>query len=441
MALNETHDPRLQSWVESANSGRSDFPIQNLPWCIFRRRDRAEAHRAGVAIGDQVLDVAAALGAATLEGAPRESACLTRASVLNEFMAAGAQAWSATRLALSRALRRGAPQRRRLEQYLVPQSAVEYAVPAQIGDYTDFYASIYHATAVGRLLRPDNPLLPNYKWVPIAYHGRCSSIGVSGQEFPRPRGQILAPGAAAPVLSASRRLDYELELGIFIGQGQPPGLPIAIDAAESFVFGLCLLNDWSARDVQAWEYQPLGPFLAKNFATTISPWIVTLEALEPYREPWNRPAEDPQPLSYLDSPNVRSAGAIDIHLEVALESEVMRRSSSPPHTLARTNFRHSYWSVAQLLTHHAVNGCSLRPGDLIGTGTQSGPDPSEAGSLLELTRGGKEPIVLNDGETRRFLEDGDTVIMSAYCVRPGAARIGFGSVSGRVLPALPVSAA
>lgn len=438
--LNETHDPRLSSWVESGNRPGSDFPIQNLPFAVFRRAGSAEAFRGGVAIGDQIVDLAAALkanvfNAATVGKAAAEAAVSLANSELNELMAAGPQVWSALRLALSRALRQGSPQQATLQSCLVPQAEAQYKLPARIGDYTDFYTSIHHATAVGRLFRPDNPLLPNYRWMPIGYHGRSSSIAVSGQQFPRPSGQILPAGATAPIFAASRRLDYELELGVFIGPGNAPGSRIDIADAESHVFGLCLLNDWSARDLQAWEYQPLGPFLAKNFASTISPWIVTLEALEPYRVAWERPASDPQPLPYLDSPGMRSAGSIDVQLEVCLETETMRRDGRAPDRLSRSSFRHSYWTIAQMVAHHTVTGCNLQPGDLLGTGTQSGPKPDEAGSLLELSGGGKHPLNLPSGETRSFLEDGDAVIMRGYCESPNLARIGFGEVIGRVLPA------
>jgi fumarylacetoacetase len=308
-------------------------------------------------------------------------------------------------------------------------------LPARIGDYTDFYTSIHHAISVGRLFRPDNPLLPNYKWVPIGYHGRSSSIGISGQTFIRPSGQTMPPGATVPVFGPSQRLDYELELGVFVAGGNPLGEPIPIEAAESHVFGICLLNDWSARDLQAWEYQPLGPFLAKNFATTISPWVVTLEALAPFRCAWDRSPEDPQPLPYLESAANRSAGAIDITLEVLLLTEAMHRAGQPPVRLSLSNFRHAYWTIAQIVTHHAVNGCNLQAGDLLGTGTQSGPQASEAGSLLELTGGGRRPITLPNGETRTFLQDGDEVILRGWCEREGAVRIGLGEVRGKVLPA------
>jgi fumarylacetoacetase len=440
MALNETHDPGLQSWVASANVTGTDFTLQNLPLGVFRRADSSEPFRGGVAIGDQILDLAPALESGALSVSAAAAASAAAQPLLNEFMAAGPAAWSALRLALSRALRAGSPQRAALAPCLLPQAEAQYALPARIGDYTDFYTSIYHATAVGRLFRPDNPLLPNYKWLPVGYHGRCSSIAISGQQFARPHGQILAagPGAAAagaPKLAPSQRLDYELELGVFIGAGNALGSPIAIDAAESNVFGLCLLNDWSARDLQAWEYQPLGPFLGKNFATTISPWVVTLEALEPFRVAWTRPQGDPQPLAYLDSAAVRARGAIDLQLEVWLETEAMRRAGQKPWRLSHSNFRHAYWNIAQMLAHHSVNGCNLRPGDLLGTGTQSGPAPAEAGSLLELSHGGQHALALPDGETRRFLEDGDEVIMRGWCERAGAARVGFGDLVGRVLSA------
>jgi fumarylacetoacetase len=435
--INETHDPALRSWVESANVPAIDFPIQNLPFGVFRRRGSDEPFRGGVAIGDQIVDLAAAGKSGSLAGEAAVAAAACGEPALNAFMALGPEAWSALRLALSRALRLGAPDAGTLGACLVPQSEAEYAVPAQIGDYTDFYTSIHHATNVGRLFRPDNPLLPNYKWVPIGYHGRASTIGVSGQTFPRPIGQTMAPGGQTPDFGPSKRLDYELEIGVFIGVGNDRGERIALQEAERHVFGLCLLNDWSARDIQAWEYQPLGPFLSKNFASTISPWIITLEALAPYRLAWTRAEGDPQPLAYLDSPDMRDRGAIDIQLEVALETEAMVRERHPAARLACTSFKHSYWTVSQMVTHHTVNGCGLKPGDLLGSGTESGPTPEEAGSLLELTVGGKQPVQLPNGETRSFLEDGDTVILRAWCQKPGVARIGFGECRSTVLPAIP----
>jgi fumarylacetoacetase len=431
--LNETHDPLLTSWVQSANTGMTDFPIQNLPFCVFRQRGTAQAFRGGVAIGDQIVDLAA-LGDALIGSAQaaRSAAALGAQDQLNALMDAGPQAWSALRLALSRLLRADATPRPDL---LVAQLEAEYALPARIGDYTDFYTSIHHATAVGKLFRPDNPLLPNYKWVPIGYHGRSSTIQVSGNAFRRPRGQVRGNTDAAPSFVPSQRLDYELEVGIFVGGSNEQGEPIPVADAEQHVFGLCLLNDWSARDLQAWEYQPLGPFLSKNFASTISPWIVTLEALAPYRAAWQRAEADPQPLPYLDYPQLRSSGGFDIELEVLLETETMRREGQAPARLSQSNFRHSYWTVAQLLAHHTVNGCAMRPGDLLGSGTQSGPEAEEAGSLLELTVGGKQALTLPNGEQRVFLEDGDRIIMRGWAESSGHPRIGFGAVAGTVLPA------
>jgi len=434
-AVDATHDPALGSWVSSANDPRGDFPIQNLPLAVFRRAGSGEAFRGGVAIGDQVLDLGALAAARPFAGLAAQGLAAAARSTLNELMGQGAAPRAALRAALSEALRTGSAQAARLRALLVPQSAVEYAVPAEVGDYTDFYASIHHATAVGRLFRPDNPLLPNYKWVPIAYHGRASSLRVSGYDVGRPVGQVLPPGGAQPELAPTRRLDYELEVGIYIGRGNELGRPVPLAEAEEHVFGLCLLNDWSARDVQSWEYQPLGPFLAKNFATTVSPWIVTLEALAPYRAPWTRPSAEPPPLAYLDDAQVRRAGGFDLELEVWLDTARMRSSGLPPQRLSHANFRDSWWTVSQMVTHHTVNGCNLRPGDLLGSGTQSGPNPQEAGSLLELSAGGKRAIALAGGESRTFLEDGDRVTFRAWCARAGFARIGFGALTGTVLPA------
>ncbi|MES2759951.1 MAG: fumarylacetoacetase [Pseudomonadota bacterium] len=435
LELNETHAPSLTSWVESANLPGTDFPIQNLPFAVFRRAGSGEAFRGGVAIGDQIVDLglAAQCGALAPEARPLAAAC--GESSLNRFMAMGQDAWSSLRLALSRALREGADAGG-LAGCLVAQADAEYSVPARIGDYTDFYTSIYHATNIGKLFRPDNPLMPNYKWVPIGYHGRSSSIAVSGKAFARPLGQTMPAGATEPAFGPCQRLDYELELGIFVGAGNDSGRPISIDDAEAHVFGLCLLNDWSARDIQAWEYQPLGPFLSKNFATTISPWIVTLEALAPYRQPLLRPAGDPAPLPYLASSANREQGAIDIQLEVLLQTASMRRAGAAGARLCATSYKHAYWTVAQLLAHHTVNGCNLQPGDLLGSGTLSGPTLDQAGALIELTAGGKNPVQLPDGESRAFLEDGDSVILRGWCERPGSARIGFGECRATVLPAL-----
>jgi fumarylacetoacetase len=433
--INETHDPVMLSWVSSANASDSDFPIQNLPFAVFRCKGKAEPFRCGVAIGDQILDLAAASRVKVFQGAAAKAADAGSNDSLNELMAMGISYWSDLRLALSRALRINASEQHALTACLVPQREAEYDLPARIGDYTDFYTSIHHATNIGRQFRPDNPLLPNFKWIPIGYHGRCSSIGVSGQRFPRPVGQLKSPDMETPVLAACKRMDIELELGIFIGQGNDSGVPIPIGQAEQHVFGLCLLNDWSARDIQAWEYQPLGPFLAKNFATTLSPWVVTLEALEPYRLPFTRAESDPQPLAYLDSPSNRQQGCFDIRIEALIRTERMLLNGTPAFSLARTSYKYSYWTIAQLVTHHTVNGCNLRPGDLFGSGTMSGPTLEEAAALIELTVGGMNPIALPGGESRTWLEDGDTTILTGWCEGPGKARIGFGSCEGTVLPA------
>lgn len=431
--LNETHGLILKSWVDSANQTNSDFPIQNLPFAIFRRAGSSEAFRGGVAIGDQVVDLAAVAENALFSGEAAAAAKACSQPTLNSFMGMGAAYASALRLALSRGLREGAD--KALQSCLIAQSDVEFDLPATIGDYTDFYTSVHHATSVGKLFRPDNPLLPNYKWVPIGYHGRSSSIGVSGQEFHRPVGQTKAPDAEVPSLGPCKRLDYELELGIYIGQGNEMGDAIKLDDSDDHVFGFCLFNDWSARDIQAWEYQPLGPFLAKNFASTVSPWIVTLEAMAPYRTPWTRDAADPQPLLYLESDTNREQGAFDIKLEVLIQTEKMRLENQEDKSVSLSNFSYSYWTVAQMVAHHTVNGCNLKPGDFLGSGTQSGPDYEESGSLLELSRGGKESIDLGNGESRTFLNDGDTVVLKGWCQKEGAARIGFGEVRSTVLPA------
>ncbi|AKJ27699.1 fumarylacetoacetase [Caldimonas brevitalea] len=432
--LDETHDPDRTSWVGSANAPDTDFPIQNLPIGVFRRRGSAERWRPGVAIGDQVVDLFAARDAQLLPADVAASLAGCEHGELNTFMARGAPARAFLRRALSEALRSGSPEQAALSPCLVPQAEIEHALPCRIGDYTDFYTGIHHATAVGKLFRPDNPLLPNYKWVPIGYHGRSSSIGVSGQQFRRPVGQTKGAGEV-PEFGPSRRLDYELEVGALVGCGNEPGEAIEIERAESHLFGLVLLNDWSARDLQAWEYQPLGPFLAKNFATTISPWIVTMEALAPFRSAWTRDVADPQPLPYLDSADNRRQGAVDLRLEVWLQTAAMREAGLPPERLMASNFRDAYWTLAQMVAHHSVNGCNLMPGDLLGSGTQSGPGEGEGGSLLELSRGGQTPVRLSNGETRTFLADGDTVLLRARCERDGFRRIGFGDCAGTVLPA------
>ena len=432
--LDATHDPEARSWLAAANGPDCAFPIQNLPFGVFRRKQTAEPFRGGVALGDQIIDLAALAKAQPIDPKAADAVRAAAQPSLNALMELGPRAWSALRGALFDAAAQGSALEDSLRACLVPQRDAVYSLPAQIGDYTDFYTSIYHATAIGRLFRPDNPLLPNYKWIPIGYHGRTSSIGVSGQSFPRPRGQRTIPGAPTPSVGPSQRLDYELEMGVFIGGGNSLGTPIALDNAEEHIFGLCLLNDWSARDLQAWEYQPLGPFLAKNFATTISPWVVTLQALAPFRVPFFRPEADPQPLPYLNSVQNREAGSIDIRLEASLQTAAMRERHEAAQRLSTTSFRHSYWTIAQLVAHHTVNGCNLRPGDLFGTGTQSGPTAGEAGSLVELSLGGTQPLAIG-AERRTFLEDGDTVVFRAWCEKPGAASIGFGESWGRVLPA------
>jgi len=433
--LDDTHDPALKSWVESANAPDADFPLQNLPFGRVRKRGSNEPWRIGVAIGEQVLDLKLALSQCPW---PRDVEPLLQALAagdLRELMQRGGVARRQVRAALSRALREGSDQAPFLELCLVKQADIELTLPCRIGEYTDFYTGIHHATNVGKQFRPDNPLLPNYKWVPIGYHGRVSSIGVSGQRVHRPRGQLMLPDAKAPVFDAARRLDYELELGVLVGGGNPDGTPLSMAQAEDDWFGMVLLNDWSARDIQGWEYQPLGPFLSKNFGTTISPWVVTQEALAPFRQPFAHPDGDPQPLPYLDSDANRAHGAIDIALQAWLHTETMREHGLPPHRLSQSNFRDAYWTVPQLLAHHSCNGCNLGPGDLLGTGTQSGPSPGQGGSMLELSAGGKQPIALPNGETRSFLADGDTVILRAFCAREGARRIGFGECAGTVLPA------
>jgi len=407
--IDVTHDPSLVSWVESANRADTDFPIQNLPFGTFRRSGPA---RLGVAIGDQVLDATAAFGIDSMK----------------TVMAMPRAARAELRRRISEFLAKPGPG---VEAFLVPMASVELLLPCDIGDYTDFYASIHHATNVGRMFRPDNPLLPNHKWLPVGYHGRASSVVVSGTPVRRPWGQMVESPAGPPVYAPSRRLDYELELGSFLGPGNAMGEPIPVAEARNHLAGVCLLNDWSARDIQAWEYQPLGPFLAKNFATSISPWVVTMEAIEPFRcagDP--RPDGDPQPLPYL---NCAATGAYAITLEVWLRSAKM----AEPIRVSRSSFASMYWTLAQMLAHHTSNGCPVRPGDLIGSGTVSGPERANRGCLLELTWRGTQPIELPTGEVRRFLEDGDEVTLRGWCEAPGFRRIGLGECRGEVLPAAP----
>jgi fumarylacetoacetase len=423
----------MTSWVASANALGSDFPVENLPYGIF---DSGNGPRIGVAIGDQILDLNACASHGMLADLSDSTQKACSAQLLNPLMALGPATWAALRRHLTSLLdaNQANPETQAsVAPRLIPQHTATMQLPAAIGDYTDFYASIHHATRVGELFRPANPLLPNYKYVPIGYHGRASSIVVSGATIHRPCGQIKPPDAD-PIFGPTQSLDYEFEVGFFVGPGNSLGQPIPISKASEKIFGLCLVNDWSARDIQSWEYQPLGPFLAKSFATTISPWIVPLEALAPYRVPVSaRPVGDPAPLAYLQSPDPTRA-AINITLEVYRQSERMRQAGLPPHFVSRSNLRDLYWSLPQLLAHHASNGCNLRPGDLLATGTVSGPGPGSEGCLLELRRN-PDPLRLPTDELRKFLEDGDQVTLRAYCLEPGLPRIGFGECTGTVADA------
>jgi len=432
LPLDETHDPARRSWVESANTSDCEFPIQNLPLGVFRRT-AGETPHCGVAIGDQILDVAAAgTGFGGLAG---EAARACAEPHLNALMALGPKSSAALRLALSRALSTEHGDAN-LRRHLTPMAQAEMLVPAKIGDFTDFFASVFHATNAGRMFRPDNPLNPNYKYVPVAYHSRASSVCISGTPFKRPRGQRKGPNDPAPSYGPSRNMDFELELGMYVGMPSKLGEPIPVGAAAEHIFGFCLLNDWSARDVQAWEYQPLGPFLGKNFCTTVSPWVVTREALAPYQTAaFARPQGDPAPLPYLDDATDHAQGGLDITLEAYIASDTMRRAGTPPFRLARTSFATIYWTVAQMVAHHTCNGCNLVTGDLIGSGTVSGPEKSSWGSLLELTARGSDPLLLPSGEKRGFIEDGDEIIFRGFCAKPGYPRIGFGECRAVMLPA------
>jgi len=421
MKLDETHDPGLKSWVESANEPGCDFPIQNLPFGIFKRKNSKETPRGGVAIGDQILDLAA------LD--------IRTGPTLNGLAAMGRPAWKKLRKELSQFLS-STKNYKRASKHLVPMKQAELFLPVAVGDYTDFYTGIHHATNIGKLLRPDNPLLPNYKWVPIGYHGRASSIVVSGTPVKRPSGQTKAPDAPAPSFGPSKRLDYEVELAFVVGPGNRLGEPVSIKNSLEHVFGVVLLDDWSARDIQAWEYQPLGPFLAKSFATTISPWIVTLEALAPFRVPaFTRPVGDPAPLPYLYDAEDQREGSFSVEVEMHLLSAKMRAAKMQPMRLSRGNYSSSYWTPAQLVAHHTSNGCNLKPGDLVGSGTISGSTPASVGSLLELTQGGKASVQLPTGEARTFIEDGDEVKERGRGVADGRVSIGFGEAAGKIRPA------
>ncbi|MDP9526934.1 fumarylacetoacetase [Pseudomonas protegens] len=426
-----------RSWVESAN-GHPDFPLQNLPLGVFSTQ--GSAPRSGVAIGEQIFDLEAALDAGLFEGQAKAAVQAARGGQLNAFFQLGRPARVALRERLLELLGEGSSLRGTIEALgakLLPLATdCQMHLPAKINDYTDFYVGIEHAQNVGKLFRPDNPLLPNYKYVPIGYHGRASTIRVSGADVRRPKGQTLPAGQSEPTFGPCARLDYELELGIWIGQGNEMGEPIAIGDAAEHIAGFCLLNDWSARDIQAWEYQPLGPFLSKSFITSISPWVVTAEALEPFRQAQApRPEGDPQPLPYLLDKRDQAAGGFDIELEVLLITQAMREQGLPAHRLTLSNTQYMYWTVAQMVAHHSVNGCQLQAGDLFGSGTLSGPQSGQFGSLLEITEGGKKPIELASGEVRKFLEDGDEIILRGRCRRDGFASIGFGECRGTVQPA------
>jgi fumarylacetoacetase len=429
-----THDPALRSWVPGAD-GHPDFPIQNLPFGVFS--PPGGERRGGVAIGDSILDLTSALAAGLFAGEAAEAAEAASQETLNGFFALGAGPRRALRARLSALLATGSAERDAAARCLHAASGCALHVPAVIGDYTDFYVGIHHATNIGRVFRPDNPLLPNYKHVPIGYHGRASSVRASGTDVRRPKGQLKPAEAAAPRFGPCERLDYELELGIWIGPGNALGEPVPIGAAADRIAGFCLLNDWSARDIQAWEYQPLGPFLSKSFGSTISPWVITPEALAPFRIAQSpRPEGDPAPLPYLLDDADQQGGGFDIALEVLIETAAMREVGLPPHRLSLSSTRHMYWTVAQMVAHHTSGGCDLNPGDLFGSGTLSAPDPAGFGSLLETTRGGQAPVALPGGETRRFLEDGDAVILRARAARQGAVGIGFGECRARILPAV-----
>lgn len=436
-AIDDTHDPARHSFVPSARL-HAAFPLQNLPLGVFTPpagHPLGAGPRAGVAIGDEILDLTALAASSRL--APHHAAAIRQTpDCLAGLMAQGSESLTALRRRLFELLSQDSADQPALMAMLLPAAQCTMHLPARIGDYTDFYAGIHHAEAIGALFRPDAPLLPNYTHLPIAYHGRASSVVVSGHEVRRPCGQSLAAGAALPQFAPTARLDYELEMGIWIGTGTALGRRIPIDQAASHIAGFCLLNDWSARDVQSFEYQPLGPFLAKNFCTSISPWIITAAALAPFRiahQP--RRADDPPLLPYLHDPGDATHGGLDIVLEVTLSTEQMRARAMPAQLIARSNTRHLYWSVAQMLAHHSSNGCNLRAGDLLGTGTISGPGTDSRGSLLETTQAGRAPITLPCGGQRRFLEDGDEVVLRARAERAGFATIGFGECRGRVLPA------
>ncbi|MCJ2185518.1 fumarylacetoacetase [Novosphingobium beihaiensis] len=431
--IDETHDPARTSWVPGADA-HADFPIQNLPLGVFSRE--GEDPRGGIAIGNNILDLAALALSGLLEGEAMAAASAAAAPALNAMLALGAGPRQALRRRVSALLATGAPEREQVEPLLVPMAEATMHLPAHVSDYTDFYVGIHHATNIGSLFRPDNPLLPNYKHVPIGYHGRASTIRPSSVPVIRPQGQTKAPDADAPSFGPVKRLDYELELGVWLAAGNDLGTPVPIARASDLVAGITLLNDWSARDVQAWEYQPLGPFLAKNFLTTVSPWIVTMEALAPFRRPQpSRPEGDPQPLPYLWDETDQREGALSLDLEVFLSSAAMREKGLAPMRLSHGPASAMYWTIAQMVAHHASNGCQMQTGDLLGSGTISGPEEGSQGSLMEITRAGKQPVDLPTGETRTFLEDGDELSLTGHFHAENAVSIGFGECRGVVAPA------
>ncbi len=432
--LDETHDPALGSWVAGSMAGQTDFPIQNLPFGVALHDGR---RRVVVAIGASMLDLQAACDAGLFSGQAAQAAGACDTGSLNGLMALSPAHWSALRLQLSRLLRNGSPQQAAAAQCLLPIDGASLQTPARIGNFTDFYTSVHHAVNAGRMMRPDAPLLPNFRHLPVAYHGRASSVSPSGTPLVRPKGQFRAKDAALPQYGPCTRLDFELEVGFYVGVGNALGEPVPLADADSRVFGLCLVNDWSARDIQAWEYQPLGPFLAKSFLTSVSPWVVTLDALAPFRVP-AAPRGDGAPalLPHLDTTANTRSGGVDIALDVLLQTQAMRDAGQPAERITQARFADQYWTIFQMLAHHTSNGCNLEPGDLLASGTvSSGEAPHQAGCLLEMTLGGARPLRLADGSERAFLEDGDEITLRGRCTRPGQVPIGFGECRGRVVPA------
>ena len=432
MRLNETHDPALHSFVNSANHSAAEFPIQNLPFAVFRRRSTADAFRVGVGIGDQVLDVSAVAG--LLDGLARKAANACQQPSMNALMDLGAEAWTALRLGLSRLLRDSSPHIPAVSEHLLPMADLEFGLPLKITSFTDFGASIHHVAKVTRIAIPDNPHIePHMLWIPVGFHSRGSTVRSSGHSFPRPKGQTGVVQNGVPVFGPSQKLDYEAELGIYISRDTDMGQPLSVDEAEDAIFGFSVLNDWTARDIMFRERLPLGPLTSKNFATTISPWVVTAEALEPFRRAMSRSEPYPDPLPNLDSERNRRRGALDVKVEVLLQTASGEAQGLEPTSLSLSNVLDMYWTPAQLIAHQTSTGSSLEQGDLIGTGTISGPGQTESGCMFELTLGGKEEVAMPTGERRGFVEDGDTAIIRAFCEAEGFRSIGFGEASSKVL--------